>query len=234
MLKKLLVCLLVLLSGCSFTFNAAPPKTPSVAVFDPDSTFKSVARVSVELKIGVLYGTAFAISPDLLMTAGHVCSSFIAAKDNNLLVDGMSLDYYGPNGETIISSLGVDVVEVNEENDVCILKKNDHGLVPVRIVKDYNKVGPKDVVHIVGAPMGIYITHYDGEIIGKNMTINKDMPPRLVVSAASAPGNSGGPVFNDKGEVVGMLIAGVANFEHLSICTPSSVLIKFFNVFVGK
>lgn len=48
----------------------------------------------------------------------------------------------------------------------------------------------------------------------------------LLVSAPAAPGNSGGPVFNTAGEVVGLLVRGAPRYDHLSMATPLAVIYK--------
>ena len=47
---------------------------------------------------------------------------------------------------------------------------------------------------------------------------------KLLVSAASAGGNSGGPVYNEKFEVIGMLIARHPDFHHSSLCVHREAL----------
>jgi S1-C subfamily serine protease len=46
-----------------------------------------------------------------------------------------------------------------------------------------------------------------------------------LVDAATYGGNSGGPVFNMKGEVVGVLVGGFGNYENISYCIPVDLFI---------
>ena len=55
--------------------------------------------------------------------------------------------------------------------------------------------------------------------------------PGIQIDAAAYPGNSGGPVVNDEGRVVGVLVGGLAGRECLSICVPAEAAIRWLDVF---
>ena len=122
---------------------------------------------------------------------------------------------------------GVKIVKISKINDICVIKKSGHGLVPLRFVADYSTIAPHVAVHVVGSPMGIYATHFDGEVISTSMAIGKDGPKMMIIDAAAAPGNSGSAVVNDQNEIVGMLVASAKDFGHLSICVTALDLKAF-------
>lgn len=232
MFKKLLIGLILFVAGCTFNINMSPTASPTSPRFNPDDAFKSVVRVSAKQKGGdaELSGTGFAIDKDHIMTAGHVCAGISELQAMGLIEENISINYYAPDGETIIKADKVEIFEVDELNDICVMTKKGHGLVPVKFVQDYSSVKAHSWISIVGAPLGVYITHYDGEIMRTSLTVAPTMRDKLIVDAAAAPGNSGSPVFNDKGEVVGILIAGPGDFDHLSICTSTKALQHFLKI----
>jgi S1-C subfamily serine protease len=72
----------------------------------------------------------------------------------------------------------------------------------------------QDQIHVSGHPEGIYPTiitlgfmsgYYEGY---------------LLLSAAAHSGNSGGAVFNSSGEVVGILVRGSDEYEHITLAAP--------------
>jgi S1-C subfamily serine protease len=78
-----------------------------------------------------------------------------------------------------------------------------------------------DPVIVVGHPRGMSWTVTTGVATGVRPD-TLDGQSFLQVSAQAAPGNSGGPVFNEFGEVVGMVVAGMDS--HLVFCVPLEAL----------
>ena len=97
----------------------------------------------------------------------------------------------------------------DEDNDIALLKIDAAGLRPVTLGSSDNLIVGDQVVAI-GNPMGEltntltvgYISAKDREISTDGTYINM-----LQTDAAINPGNSGGPLFNMKGEVIGITTA---------------------------
>lgn len=51
--------------------------------------------------------------------------------------------------------------------------------------------------------------------------------PRLMTDCAVNRGNSGGPVFNDRGEVAGVIVAVTTTAEGMNYAVPVDVVQKF-------
>ena len=63
-----------------------------------------------------------------------------------------------------------------------------------------------DAVHVIGHPAGFMWSYTKGNVI-KGAT-EMGLGTKIYVAAHSTQGGSGGPCFNEKGEVIGVLVAG--------------------------
>jgi len=82
-------------------------------------------------------------------------------------------------------------------------------------------------VFIIGASFGKEqfpsVTKGIVSCVGFNIPVFGDKM-LLKVDAASCPGNSGSPVFNKDGKVVGILVGGYNGADDMSICIPSNII----------
>lgn len=77
-----------------------------------------------------------------------------------------------------------------------------------------------DRVYVAGHPLGIPVAVVTEGYVGGWID------GYLLISAAAAPGNSGGPAFVD-GQVVGLLVRGSGRYSHLSLLAPlQEILIR--------
>ena len=139
-------------------------------------------------------GTGFVISAD-----GYILSNYHVVEGANRLT---VMTYMGDEYEARL-------VGFDEMNDVSILKVEAAGLEPVTIGSSDDLIVGDQVVAI-GNPLGELTSSLTvGYISAKDRTINTDgnLINMMQTDAAINPGNSGGPLFNMKGEVVGITTA---------------------------
>ncbi|MEY2658794.1 MAG: Periplasmic pH-dependent serine endoprotease DegQ precursor [Pseudomonadota bacterium] len=104
------------------------------------------------------------------------------------------------------------VVGVRPENDLAIIKpqKIPDDLVPA-VLAGSGDLQPGDEVVAVGFPFGIGPSVSAGVVsgLGREFPVSKDQVMRGLIQfdAAANPGNSGGPLVNMAGEVVGIVTA---------------------------
>lgn len=162
-------------------------------------------------------GTAFQVRTKsgrrLVITNKHVCHN---SKYILLVSDGLKAL--------------VRVLEVSEDHDICALDST-----PILSTLELGRdpaVGDK--VAIVGHPLLTPLQVSVGNVNGFEALMSLPflemlgLPPMVPVfwtSAPSYPGNSGSPVVNFYGEVVGILFAGIQ--PHINMIIPVSSLIKF-------
>lgn len=96
------------------------------------------------------------------------------------------------------------VLGLDERTDVAVLKIEASGLPTVRI-GDSDRLQVGEWVLAIGSPFGLDFTATQGIVsaIGRNLP-DENYVPFIQTDAAINPGNSGGPLFNPRGEVVGI------------------------------
>jgi S1-C subfamily serine protease len=226
-MKKILAFMCaMLLASCTVNLNVPGHSVNDRVLPDMTKIEKSVAMVyanAVGMK-GRMSGTAFAIDEDYLITAGHVCSGIMEYQDQGILENTIRLQLVR-DGQPIAEKDGAEVVDIDGVHDVCLLRKPNHGLKALEFVDNYNKdVDFKDPLWLVGYPYGINFSWQEGNVI------NANYKGELLISAAVAGGNSGGPVVNKDGKVVGIVVRGTEPYEHLAICVKASVVKKFIKI----
>ena len=148
---------------------------------------------------GAVSGTGFIISEDgYILTNYHVVEN---AYVSNLVVEVMTYDGTKHNAE---------IVGVEPNNDVAVLKISAQGLNAAQLGNsDELRVG--DAVYAVGNPLGeLEFSMSSGHVSALDRVINTQESEKInmfQIDAAVNEGNSGGPVYNALGEVIGIVTA---------------------------
>jgi serine protease Do len=117
--------------------------------------------------------------------------------------------------------------------DVALLKVNLTGLAPVRLGNS-DKMTVGDQVAAIGNPLGeLNNTLTVGYISAKERIVYIDRIPRLMLQtdASVSPGNSGGPLFNIYGEVIGVVSAKTvaSGVEGIGFAIPINIAANIAN-----
>lgn len=148
---------------------------------------------------GSVSGSGFIISSDgYILTNNHVISD---ARQSGSDINVMLHD-----GTTYVAT----VVGYDEDNDIAVLKIDADGLTPVTLGNsDSLSVG--DTVYAVGNPLGeLAYSMSSGIVSATDRVITTDESTSInmfQIDAAVNAGNSGGPVYNIYGQVVGIVTA---------------------------
>lgn len=118
------------------------------------------------------------------------------------------------------------VLGYDTKTDIAVIKIPATKLPTVRLGNP-NNLDPGDWVLAIGSPYGFYNTVTAGIVSAKSRSLPDDsMVPFIQTDVAVNPGNSGGPLFNAKGEVVGInsqIFTQTGAFEGLSFAIPINV-----------
>lgn len=163
---------------------------------------------------GAITGSGFLLSEDgYVVTNYHVIQT---AREQDLAVKVMLYD--GRSCEAAI--IGGD-----EESDVALLKLNEKGLSPV-VIGDYGGVTVGETVYAIGNPLGELTYSMTGGIVSaldRSIATESNVIIHMFqIDAAINQGNSGGPVLNTRGEVIGIASAKYASsgVEGLGFAIP--------------
>lgn len=158
--------------------------------------------------IETAYGTGFFVTKDgYMITNNHVIEG--ADKITVTLNDRRELD--------------AKLVGTDERSDVAVLKitGNDFPALPIGN-SDNLKVG--EPVLAIGSPFGFDYSASAGIVSAKSRNFSRDNTvPFIQTDVALNPGNSGGPLFNRAGEVVGInsrIFSGTGGYMGLSFSIP--------------
>ncbi len=196
-----------------FRWNS--PEQPPSGFWDffPNNPFHNGPRSNVPRQFsGVGAGVIFD-SAGLIATNFHVIEH--AADIRVTLHDG-----------TVLSA---EVVGVDEWTDLAVLRVDSDSPLPYAAFGNTQQVRVGDWAIAIGDPFGLSKSVSLGIIsaMGRNLAENSPKVPLLQIDAAVNRGNSGGPLFNSAGEVIGintMIISPSGASAGVGFAVPSSVV----------
>lgn len=123
------------------------------------------------------------------------------------------------------------VIGSDERTDIAVLKIDATGLQKVTI-GDSDKVRVGEWVLAIGSPFGFENTVTAGIVSAKARESREALTPFIQTDVAVNPGNSGGPLFNLRGEVVGVnsqIFSGNGGYLGISFAIPMNIAMNTAN-----
>jgi serine protease Do len=155
-------------------------------------------------------GSGFVVRPNLVITAAHVAQ---AAGTNVAIALGST-------------RRGARLVGMREEDDLAALEISE-SLAPLRLGSQSPRVG--EWIVVIGNPFGAGTTATAGIVsaIPGAITASPQLARQIQINASVNPGNSGGPVCNLSGEVVGATTTLVAAGQGIAFATSAALIASF-------
>ena len=156
-------------------------------------------------------GSGFVISSDgYIVTNNHVVENALSVKTT--FADGTELNAH---------LLGSDV-----STDIAILKVYNIDLKPLHFA-DSDLLEPGQIAIAIGNPMGLHHSVTTGVVsaTGRSLRANNGrlIDDVIQTDAALNPGNSGGPLMNSEGKVIGVNTAVIASAQGLCFAVSSNL-----------
>ncbi len=192
------------------------------------NTIHSVVSITCSLPHGTSSGTGLVISADgYIVTNAHVVEG--ASMIQVILTDGR-----------VLSAV---VVGADEVSDLAVLWVECTGLFPAQL-GDSSALRVGDAVVAIGDPLGVALrgTMTDGIVSGINrdITVNGRTMTLIQTTAALNEGNSGGPLINCYGQVIGINTMKIgdsmsaAGVEGLGFAIPSATVAEIAQQLIGQ
>jgi hypothetical protein len=114
------------------------------------------------------------------------------------------------------------VVFVNKEADVAFLKPEKDFEVPELELADISNLKSRDKVFVLGFPFGMPYTETNGIVSAPRQLMEGSY--YIQTDAAVNPGNSGGPVVDENGKVVGITTCKFTQADNMGFAVPVDIL----------
>lgn len=183
----------------SFSKNDAP-------TFDSyGGMIKAVNPSVITIKGDKGHGSGFVISDE-----GYVITNYhVVHKNHNMTVtfqNGMELPF--------------ELLNYSEEYDVALLKIVGKGYQPLKMSESNSELG--DDVIAIGTPGFSDLTNSISKGIVSGFRKTEDGQSFIQTDVSVSPGNSGGPLINNKGEVIGIVAKKIVDFgvEGIAFAIP--------------
>jgi len=189
---------------------------------NPKQIFKSsigkIFRIEANMKNNIVsQGTGFIIKDNFVLTNAHVVTEII---NNRVLASNrINGSFYGQN-----SKINLNIMFFDVDLDLCLLSLDKGQHFPGLFISALPiEIGDK--IYCIGNTRGEGLCLLDGMISDTNRKIGSN--PYFMFNAGISNGNSGGPVLNTRGEVIGIASAGDKNVQNMNYAIPNKTIKMF-------
>lgn len=173
---------------------------------------------NIVIQIATPYSTGTGF---LLRSYGVIVTNYHVVQDNReVVVEGTGMK----------RQLG-QVVFTDAKHDLAFIAVPACPDAPEAVLSKNSEVTVGDMVVAIGHPFGLKFTATQGIVSGREF-LKSDLP-YIQHDAALNPGNSGGPLVNDKGEVIGINTFIITESESMGFSLPVQYLLSSLEQWIG-
>jgi len=181
--------------------------------------------ICLDAPLQAITGSGFAVARSgvytWVVTAAHLCRPLEQLQSSEIMV--ISLGGFGYKATVQYSEPTIDL---------CFMTIEGSDLMPVRVASSDAKRGER--VLALASPLGIFdedmVLKFEGFYAGRTKDVpvpgsrSKKFPVLDGFTIPARPGSSGGPIFNSKGELLGVIIMAKPYFENFALSPPQSLV----------
>ncbi|MBZ0155430.1 MAG: S1C family serine protease [Alphaproteobacteria bacterium] len=157
-------------------------------------------------------GSGFTVDPSgIVVTNYHVVSEWKKERGNNLFIKMENGGYF----------VAEKLIAFDEENDFAIIKIDARELPVLNLAPNYKPQQGERIV-VIGSPLGLETTVSDGII----SSVRGEL---IQITAPISTGNSGSPVFNSQGDVIGIATFLIKGGQNLNFAIPVKLVSKMLD-----
>ena len=252
-LKIISIFSLIILTSCTFNNNITDSSNKTQIIIDETkketvnlhvtssiTQTTSLEEVIKYVKPSVVdiysYGSNFTSAGSGVIVANSDSSYYIVT-NHHVIKDASSFQIVSYNND-ISSSYEATLIGGSPLSDIAVLKvKTSDTLTIASFIDDASKINVGTDVIAIGNPLGILggtVTKGIVSALQREVYIDEIGYMNLIqTDAAINSGNSGGALFNTKGELIGIVNSGYSSYEGLNFAIPASFAINAFTSIVN-
>ncbi len=194
------------------TPSLAPQALQGPARLTTQEISQRASPSTLSIHCGGHMGSGFFVEPEVALTNAHVACPL-----------GKSMAVVLPDGRQLIG----ETLKRDEDLDLATVRVVGAKAVPLKL-GDVTRLQPGDPLVFIGSPKGLDFTVHEGKVgfVGRQYL----GLGYLQFNASVNPGNSGGPLLDGRGEVVGVVSMKIENADGLGLALPIAYASKFISV----
>lgn len=205
------VVLVALMIGALFLFRSIPFSENASAIEAADASVVTIFCYDYEGELAATGSGFVAFDGKTIITNYHVMTSAYTCK----ISTNQDISYE-------VSK----ILCYSKEQDIAILQlAKDTGLQPLTL-GDSSIIKKGETVVAIGSPLGIKNTVSTGVLSGRLMEDNMDV---LQFTAPISSGSSGGALFDNSGNVIGITFASIIDGQNLNLAVPIELAVKLYD-----
>ena len=169
------------------------------------------------------------LNQKVVLTAAHIC-----AQDKFGRIPRLPMQQYFKVIDRKKKEYIVEVIKYDSDDDICILKSITGDLDPTFVPMSLKAPEYAEQIYNLAAPVGVIqdemVPAFSGLFFGKAKNLMFGKNEIAFYSVPAIGGSSGSPIFNSKGELIGMVHSVHYRFHHITLSATYERLWNFLNV----